>query len=65
MVGGGYAKKILCFLLKRGKVWKAFYFALQCGFKLLGYRMGKSYDRLPLGLVMACTMSPEYFEKID
>lgn len=56
--GAGYAKTVLLYLLKRGRIWKAFYFALQCGFKLAGYKLGKNYDRLPKGLVLACTMSP-------
>ena len=58
--GAGYAKTVLLYLLKRGRIWKAFYFALQCGFKLAGYKLGKNYDRLPKGLVLACTMSPDY-----
>ena len=53
--GAGYAKTVLLYLLKRGRIWKAFYFALQAGYKL-----GKNYDRLPKGLVLACTMSPDY-----
>jgi rhamnosyltransferase len=58
--GAGYASSLLKYLLKRGKVGKAFYFALQCGFKLLGFRLGKQYDRLPGRVVSFCTMSPEY-----
>ncbi len=61
--GAGFAKKSLMYLLKRGKFWKAFYFALQCGFKLFGYKLGKSYDKLPRKLVLACTMSPSYFKE--
>lgn len=60
--GAGFAKQSLRYLLKHGKLWKAFYFVLQCGFKLFGYKLGKSYDKLPERLVLACTMSPSYFK---
>lgn len=58
--GAGYAKKLLLYLVKRGRFGKAFYFALQCGFKLAGFWLGKHYDRLPQRLVLFCTMSPDY-----
>lgn len=58
--GAGYAKSTLLYLIKRGKPGKAFYFALQCGFKLSGYKLGKNYDRLPQKLVLWCTMTPGY-----
>lgn len=35
---------------------------LQSGFKLAGYKLGKCYDKLPLGLVKKCSMSPSYWE---
>lgn len=63
--GAGYAGTLLKYLLRRGKLWKAFYFALQCGFKLFGYKLGKRYDRLPRRFVLACTMNPRYFEKME
>lgn len=58
--GAGYASSLLVYLLKKGKIGKAFYFALQCGFKLLGYQLGKRYDKLPAKMVSLCTMSPGY-----
>lgn len=61
--GAGYAGKLLKYLLRHGKLWTAFYFAMQCGFKLFGYRLGKCYDKLPRRFVLACTMSPDYFER--
>ncbi len=63
--GAGFAKNSLKYLLKKGKFWKAFYFALQCGFKLFGYKLGKAYDKLPEKMVLACTMSPSYFAKLE
>jgi rhamnosyltransferase len=58
--GAGYASTLLVYLLKRGKAGKAFYFAMQCGFKLAGFWLGKHYDKLPAGLVRRCTMTPGY-----
>lgn len=58
--GAGFAKQSLACLLKRGRFCKAFYFALQCGFKLAGYQLGKRYDRLPGRIVSFCTTNPSY-----
>lgn len=58
--GAGYAKKVLLYLIKRCRFVKAFYFALQCAFKLLGFKMGKNFARLPRRLVLACTTNPDY-----
>lgn len=58
--GAGFAKQSLLYLLKRGRFGKAFYFALQCGFKLFGYQLGKRYDKLPRRLVAFCTTNPSY-----
>jgi rhamnosyltransferase len=58
--GAGYASYLLKYLLKHGRVAKAVSFALECGFKLMGYQLGKRYDKLPHKIVLACTMSPDY-----
>lgn len=60
--GAGFAGKSLRYLCRKGRFGKAFYFALQCGFKLAGYQLGKRYDRLPKRLVLACTMNKSYFQ---
>lgn len=59
--GAGYAGKIIVALLKRGKISKAFYFVLQCVFKLAGYRLGINYDKLPEKVVLWCTMNKGYW----
>lgn len=59
--GAGYAKKVIKTLVKRGKIYKAFYFALQCIFKLAGYRTGLHYDKLPKKLILKCTMNKGYW----
>ena len=35
----------------------------QSGCKLIGYRMGKNYQRLPEWMIMALTMNPTYWKK--
>ncbi len=61
--GAGFAKKTIFTLCGKMHFLKAFYFAWQCAFRLFGYKMGKSYDRLPEKLVLWCTMSPWYWSK--
>lgn len=61
--GAGFAGKTLKLLLKKGKLFKAFYFCMQCGFKLFGYKLGKNYDKLPKKVVLKCTMNKMYWEK--
>lgn len=60
--GKGYAKKILLTLLKGGHFIKAFYFAMQCGFKLFGYKLGLRYDRMSKKMILKCTMNKGYWE---
>lgn len=60
--GAGYAKKTIGDLLKRGQVFHTIYFMLQCGFKLLGYKLGLHYTKLPRWLLMKCTGSKWYWK---
>ena len=60
--GAGYARFMLSTLLKKGRVFKAFYFALQCGFKLAGFKLGKRFDSLPRRLVLRCSSQKSYWE---
>lgn len=59
--GAGYAKNTIAALVKQGHVLLAVYFMLQCGFKLIGYRLGLNYSRLPKWLVMKSTGSKWYW----
>ena len=61
--GAGFAGKTLKLLLKKGRLFKAFYFCMQCGFNLFGYKLGKNYDKLPKKVVLKCTMNKMYWEK--
>ena len=60
--GVGYAKKVIMYLMKKGKFIKTIYFMMQCGFRLIGYKLGKNYDKLPRKMVLACTMNREYWK---
>lgn len=63
--GAGYAKKIIQTLVRQKKFIEMFYFMLQCGFKLFGYKLGLHYNRLPRKLVMKCTGSGWYWHTKD
>lgn len=60
--GAGYAKKVIVYLLKKGRFIKTFYFMMQCGFRLFGYKLGKNYEKLPRKVILACTMNKEYWK---
>lgn len=59
--GAGFAKSVIIRLLKKGKIIKVFYFAIQCAFKLFGYKMGKNYDKLSKKMILKCTMNRGYW----
>ncbi len=60
--GAGYAKHIIVDLIKRGNILMTVYFMLQCGCKLIGFRLGRHYTRLPKWLIMKCTGSKWYWK---
>lgn len=60
--GAGYAKRILKKLIHEFHVWDAFYFAMQCGFKLFGYKLGVHYNHLPKSVIRKCTGSGWYWK---
>ena len=59
--GAGFARKTVLTLIKKLHFWKAFYFCLQCGFRLIGYRLGKNYDRLSKKMILRCTMNKDFW----
>ncbi|MCR5624246.1 MAG: glycosyltransferase family 2 protein [Lachnospiraceae bacterium] len=61
--GSGYALSLIKKLLKAGKPVLAFNFALSCGFKLAGYKLGKNYDKLPKPLIMKFTLNKNFWKK--
>lgn len=59
--GAGFAKNTLLALCRRMRFFKAFYFALNCAFRLAGYKLGRNYPRLSKKMILRCTMSPGYW----
>ena len=59
--GAGFAKNTIIALCKRMRFFKAFYFALNCAFRLAGYKLGRNYPRLSKKMILRCTMSPGYW----
>ena len=62
-------KQTARYLLNSGRPWEIVILLLQSGFKYAGYRLGRSYRRLPRRVIMRCTLNPGYWsakkEKID
>lgn len=50
------------YLLKKGKWYLIPDLVMQSGFKFLGYRFGKKYDKLPKRLVKHCSMNKAYWK---
>lgn len=59
--GAGFAKSTLITLCRRFRFWKAFYFAVNCAFRLAGYKLGRNYPKLSKKMILRCTMSPGYW----
>lgn len=54
-------KETAVYLLRIRKPWLIAQLIVQSGFKYLGYRMGRSYRRIPQRLIMLFTMNPGYW----
>ena len=50
------------YLVKEGKAWLIPYLVVSSGFKFLGYRAGRAYQKLPRFLIKKFTMSPSYWK---
>ena len=55
-------KKTAAHCLRIGKPWLLFPLVWQSGCKYLGYKLGRSYRRLPRRLVLFCTMNKAYWK---
>lgn len=53
--------EILRYLAKQGKLIWMFPFIYESACKLLGYRLGKSYKKLPKAMVVKCSMNRNYW----
>ena len=56
-------KKSLAYLIKTGHIWLIPQLIWQSGMKYAGYFLGKRYKKLPRKVVLACTMSPYYWNR--
>lgn len=59
--GRSYARAAFSYFQKAGRPLYFISFAVACAYRLLGYRLGKRYDRLPKNTILRCTASPNYF----
>ena len=50
------------FLWRERKIWWMFPFIYESGCKLIGYRLGKNYKKLPKGLIRVCSMNQNYWD---
>lgn len=50
-------------LKREGRLYRFPGFCVQCGFKYVGYKLGKNYRRLPKKWVMALTAGKEYWKQ--
>lgn len=56
-------KQTARWLMQQHRFWLIPSLIISSGCKYLGYRLGRHYQKLPEKLVLACTMSPLYWEK--
>ena len=60
--GGKLVSQTIRFLIKERKISYIFPFIYQCGCKYIGYRLGKSYRKLPKAMVKKCSMNRNYWK---
>lgn len=56
-------KMVITRLIKGGRWYEVVPYVWISAWKLMGYRMGKSYKKLPLALVKACSTNPDYLSE--
>lgn len=57
-------KMVITRLIKGGRWYEVVPYVWISAWKLMGYRMGKSYKKLPLALVKACSTNPDYLSEV-
>lgn len=55
-------KQSLGYCLKIGKPWLMIQVVTQSAGKFLGYKLGQRYRKLPMKIIMKCTMNPSFWE---
>lgn len=58
-------KQTATYLVKTGRAYLLPELVVKSGFKYLGYKLGKGYQRLPGGLAERCSMNRGYWKKED
>ena len=56
-------KRSLGYLIRTGHIWLVPQLIWQSGMKYAGYFLGKRYKKLPQKVILACTMSPYYWDR--
>lgn len=56
-------KRSMAHCIKAGKPWLIFQVAAQSAGKLLGYKLGQNYRKLPRRLILWCTMNPSFWQE--
>lgn len=59
--GVRYIKNMTKLLIKEGAAYYIPYFYINSAFRLVGYKMGKGYKKLPEYIVLACSMNRNYW----
>ncbi len=58
-------KQTALYLLKSGRIYLLPGLAVKSGFKYAGYRLGKSFRRLPGRVILFCTMNRNYWDQTE
>lgn len=61
--GVRYVKEAMRYLLKKGRPLMIGALIWQSGWKYLGYRLGRDYQKLPRRMVLSCTSDKGYWER--
>ena len=55
-------KKTIAHFISLGKIYLVPHYIIMSGFKFIGYRLGKSYKKLPKSVILFCTMNRSYWD---
>ena len=61
--GRKFVSRVISLLRQRGESSAIPGFVIRCGFRLIGYRLGQNYRRVPAALIRKWTMSPAYWAR--
>ena len=62
--GAAYVRRMTRLLIKEHAAYYIPYFYVNSAFRLVGYKLGKAYKKLPHCLVMVCTMNKNYWRQL-